>query len=69
MAENEASSPNNVLVEDDRTGLDVTTLRRAIRDNLFYRCGNIPRLATRNDYYTAVHGPILGRWYGNFYLA
>jgi starch phosphorylase len=54
MPENEASSPNNVFVEDDRTGLDVTTLRRAIRDNLFYRCGNIPRLATRNDYYTAV---------------
>ena len=46
--------PNAVIVEDDRTGLDVETLRRAIRDNLFYRCGNVPRVATRTDYYLAV---------------
>jgi len=43
-----------VTVEDDRTGLDVETLRRAIRDNLFYRCGNVPQIATRSDYYLAV---------------
>ncbi|MGB8224132.1 MAG: glycogen/starch/alpha-glucan phosphorylase [Polyangiales bacterium] len=43
-----------VVVQDDRTGLDVETLRRAIQDNLFYRCGNVPRLATRSDYYLAV---------------
>ena len=49
------SLPNHrVIVEDDRTGVDATTLRRAIQDNLFYRCGNIPRLATRADYYLAV---------------
>ena len=41
-------------VEDDRTGTDVETLRRAIQDNLVYRCGNVPRLATRTDYYLAV---------------
>ncbi len=43
-----------VRVEDDRTGLEVETLRRAIRDNLFYSCGNVPQLATRSDYYLAV---------------
>ena len=42
------------VVEDDRTGLGVETLRRAIQDNLFYRCGNVPVLATRSDYYLAV---------------
>jgi starch phosphorylase len=49
-----SSSQKPVIVEDDRTGLDVETLRRAIQDNLFYRCGNVPALATRSDYYLAV---------------
>ena len=44
----------DVIVEDDRTGLEVETLRRAIRDNLFYGCGNVPAIATRSDYYLAV---------------
>jgi len=53
--ETKGSSPREeVIVQDDRTGLDVETLRRAIQDNLFYRCGNVPRLATRSDYYLAV---------------
>jgi hypothetical protein len=43
-----------VGVEDDRTGVGVETLRRAIQDNLFYRCGNVPALATRSDYYLAI---------------
>jgi starch phosphorylase len=43
-----------VGVEDDRTGIGVETLRRAIQENLFYRCGNVPALATRSDYYLAV---------------
>ncbi len=42
------------VVEDDRTGVGVETLRRAIQENLFYRCGNVPALATRSDYYLAV---------------
>ena len=42
------------VVENDRTGVGVETLRRAIQDNLFYRCGNVPVLATRADYYLAV---------------
>jgi starch phosphorylase len=55
-----------VIAEDDRTGLDVDTLRRAIQENLFYRCGNVPRLATRSDYYLAVaytvRDRLLQRW-------
>ncbi len=43
-----------VVIEDDRTGIEVETLRRAIQDNLFYSCGNIPRIATPYDYYVAV---------------
>jgi starch phosphorylase len=43
-----------VGVEDDRTGIGVETLRRAIQENLFYRCGNVPALATQSDYYLAV---------------
>ena len=41
-------------VGDDRTGVGVDTLRQAIQENLFYRCGNVPALATRSDYYLAV---------------
>ncbi|MEM9731470.1 MAG: glycogen phosphorylase, partial [Myxococcota bacterium] len=47
-------STSSVTVEDDRTGVDVETLRRAISDNLFYRCGNVPAIATKSDYYLAV---------------
>ena len=54
MDAKDPSSRKEVIVEDDRTGLDAETLRRAIRDNLFYRCGNVPALATRSDYYLAV---------------
>jgi starch phosphorylase len=62
----DSSTQKAVIVEDDRTGLDVETLRRAIRDNLFYRCGNVPKLATRSDYYLAVaytvRDRLLQRW-------
>jgi len=42
------------VLADDRTGVGVETLRRAIQEYLFYRCGNVPALATRSDYYLAV---------------
>jgi starch phosphorylase len=54
MAANETSSAQAAPGSAGRTGLDVDSLRLAIQDNLFYRCGNIPRLATQNDYYQAV---------------
>lgn len=43
-----------VRVEDDRTGLDVETLKRAILDNLFYGQGKFPEIATHNDWYMSV---------------
>ncbi|MGF1482031.1 MAG: glycogen/starch/alpha-glucan phosphorylase [Cyanophyceae cyanobacterium] len=50
-------SPNQTLeiqVEDDRTGLSLETLKRALLDNLFYIQGKPPSLATKNDYYMAL---------------
>ncbi|AFZ44999.1 glycogen/starch/alpha-glucan phosphorylase [Halothece sp. PCC 7418] len=53
-------------VEDDRTGLSIPTLRRALADNLFYLQGKFPRIATPNDYYMAlaytVRDRLLQRW-------
>jgi glycogen phosphorylase len=40
--------------EDDRTGLSVATLRRALADNLFYVQGKFPEIATKNDLYMAL---------------
>jgi glycogen phosphorylase len=55
-----------VLVEDDRTGLSVETLKRAFLDNLFYIQGKFPEIATLNDYYLAlaytVRDRLLHRW-------
>ena len=47
-------SRNQVLIEDDRTGTSLETLRRAVLDNLFYIQGKFPAIATRNDYYMAL---------------
>lgn len=56
----------NIQIEDDRTGLSVPTLRRAMADNLFYLQGRFPGNATRNDYYMAlaytVRDRLLQRW-------
>jgi starch phosphorylase len=53
-------------VEDDRTGLSIPTLRRALADNLFYIQGKFPGVATKNDYYMAlaytVRDRLLQRW-------
>jgi starch phosphorylase len=56
----------NGRFEDDRTGIDVETLKRAFLDNLYYVQGKPPALATLNDYYMAlaytVRDRILQRW-------
>lgn len=44
----------SIVVEDDRTGLSITTLKRAIADNLFYNQGKFPTIASKNDYYLAL---------------
>jgi glycogen phosphorylase len=53
-------------IEDDRTGLSVATLRRALADNLFYVQGKFPEIATKNDLYMAlaytVRDRLLQRW-------
>lgn len=46
--------PSTVQVEDDRTGLSVETLRRALADHLFYEQGKSPAIASQNDYYMAL---------------
>ncbi len=56
----------NIVVEDDRTGTSVETLKRAIADNLFYIQGKFPDVATRNDQYMAlaytVRDRLVHRW-------
>ncbi len=44
----------NIQIEDDRTGLDIETLRRAIADNLYYLQGRLPENASKNDFYLAL---------------
>ncbi|MGL5879181.1 MAG: hypothetical protein ACRC2V_15595 [Xenococcaceae cyanobacterium] len=36
------SQATQIVVEDDRTGLSIETLRRALSDNLFYLQGAFP---------------------------
>lgn len=55
------SSKNQVIVEDDRTGIEKETLKRAFLDNLYYLQGRIPEVATRNDYYMALAHTIRDR--------
>ncbi|HHP7244864.1 MAG TPA: glycogen/starch/alpha-glucan phosphorylase [Elainellaceae cyanobacterium] len=61
-----STTPSTIQFEDDRTGLSVETLRRAIADNLFYLQGKFPGIATQNDYYMAlaytVRDRLLHRW-------
>ncbi|MGF1569819.1 MAG: glycogen/starch/alpha-glucan phosphorylase [Nodosilinea sp.] len=55
-----------VDIEDDRTGLSVDTLRRALADNLFYIQGKWAAVASRNDFYLAlaytVRDRMMQRW-------
>lgn len=58
--------PNNIQIEDDRTGVNVETLKRAFLDNLFYIQAKFPKIATKNDYYMAlaytVRDRLVNRW-------
>lgn len=55
-----------IHVEDDRTGLDIETLKRAFLDNLFYIQGKFPAIASKQDYYMAlaytVRDRLFRRW-------
>lgn len=48
------SDQSQFIIEDDRTGTEKETIKRAFLDNLYYLQGRIPELATRNDYYMAL---------------
>ena len=56
----------NVQVEDDRTGLEIETLKRAFLDNLYYIQAKFPKIASQHDYYMAlaysVRDRLLQRW-------
>jgi glycogen phosphorylase len=58
--------PNNIQIEDDRTGVNVETLKRAFLDNLFYIQAKFPKISTKNDCYMAlaytVRDRLLNRW-------
>jgi len=53
-------------IEDEHTGLSTEALKRAFLDNLFYKQGKFPALATKRDYYMAlaflVRDRLLQRW-------
>jgi starch phosphorylase len=57
---------DHVLVEDDRTGMNLETLKRAFLDNLLYEQGRFFEIATPNDLYMAVahtaRDRMLHRW-------
>ncbi len=54
MTISQERSKQQIVIEDDRTGLSVATLKRAIADNLYYLQGKLPKTATTNDYYLAL---------------
>ncbi|MEM0978937.1 MAG: glycogen/starch/alpha-glucan phosphorylase [Cyanobacteria bacterium P01_H01_bin.58] len=66
MTTQDVTTTPAVQIEDDRTGLSIETLRRAIADNLFYVMGRSPESASLNDYYLAlaytVRDRLLQRW-------
>jgi len=66
MASIAKKSVPTIQVEDDRTGLENATLKRAFLDNLFYIQGRRPDNATKNDLYMAlaytVRDRIMQRW-------
>jgi starch phosphorylase len=48
------SRSQNFVTDDDRTGLTVEILKRALAENLFYAQGKFPAIATKNDFYMAL---------------
>ncbi len=64
--DNPQNRDQSLQIEDDRTGLGIETLRRAMADNLQYIQGRFQLGATANDLYMAlaytVRDRLLGRW-------
>ena len=53
---------------DNRTGLDVETLKQSILDNLFYVQGKFPEIASLNDYYMALAYTVRDRLLRNWLI-
>lgn len=57
---------SRIVVEDDRTGTSIETLRRAMADHLHYTLGRFPKVSTKHDYFMAVayavRDRLLNRW-------
>ncbi|MEM6715402.1 MAG: glycogen/starch/alpha-glucan phosphorylase [Cyanobacteria bacterium P01_D01_bin.6] len=55
-----------ITIEDDRTGLSVETLRRALADHLYFIQGKLPEYASLNDFYLSlafvVRDRLMPRW-------
>ncbi|MEM6735476.1 MAG: glycogen/starch/alpha-glucan phosphorylase [Bacteroidota bacterium] len=66
MASKAIMEKPDLTIEDDRTGLEFETIRRAFLDNLFYVQGKRPENATKNDLYFAIaytiRDRIMHRW-------
>ena len=60
------STPQNQIIDDERTSLTVPALKQGILDNLFYVVEKRPRSATDMDHFMAlaytVRDRILARW-------
>lgn len=67
-----ADIPSQHQIEDDRTGLSVETIRRAMADHLRFTQGKRTTMATLNDFYLAlartVRDRMLPKWLGTFEL-
>jgi glycogen phosphorylase len=61
-----STAPVEIQVEDDRTGMDIETLKRAFIDNLYYIQGKDKNFATSYDYYMAlaytIRDRLVHRW-------
>ncbi|MGA7952006.1 MAG: hypothetical protein WCA07_00650, partial [Gloeobacterales cyanobacterium] len=61
-----STAPVEIQVEDDRTGMDIETLKRAFIDNLYYIQGKDKDFATARDYYMAlaytIRDRLVHRW-------
>jgi glycogen phosphorylase len=66
MNEQDEECTDNILVEDDRTGLSTKTLKRAFRDHVEYSRGRSFERSTKRDKYFAlalvVRDRIMPRW-------
>lgn len=60
------SSPNPIPLEDDRTSVDVETLRRSLTEHLYFLQGRLPETASQNDFYLAlaytIRDRLMPRW-------